>query len=186
MTTTLLPDLTEAFPGDLRLQVHAVILAMPPSDYPRTPDDIGPITLDGRRLRIPDRIYNPELPQGLFDSLSALEGFIAACLYTRHHDGHVRQRALMRVIDIDEAWAAPFLLQMLGEYVLELVEIAANAVSGPRKDMCVAFVRENPAFLELTTHRATSYWNAYFRGKFRNRDDYPALKAITNLNGWLS
>jgi hypothetical protein len=56
------PDLTEAFPEELRSRAHAVLDATlhPVSTPSRSPDDIGVLTLNGQQLRIPARIYNPE------------------------------------------------------------------------------------------------------------------------------
>jgi hypothetical protein len=179
------PDLVEAFPSTLNSHVSAVVAIMPTPSHPRSPDDIGPITLNGCPLRIPARIYHPELGSADIASLSQTEQSIAACLYTRHHDGHVRQRALEHALEIDEAWAAPFVVQILGEYVIELVEMVAVAVTGPPKTSFVTFLRENPSFLQLTTERATSYWNEYYRGRFSRREDYPALSAIATLREWL-
>jgi hypothetical protein len=180
------PVLIEAFPPTLESHVRAVVAIMQTPSHPRSSDDIGPITINGHPLRIPARIYHPELGSPDIASLSQTEQSIAACLYTRHHDGHVRQRALARALDIDEAWAAPFVLQLLGEYVIELVEMVAGAVKGPPKASLMAFLRENPSFLQLTTERATSYWNEYYRGRFSRREDYPALSAIATLRDWLS
>jgi hypothetical protein len=180
------PDLTEAFPESLRSHVREVLAVLPTSAQPRSPDDIGAITLHGKPLRIPARIYHPEPDWREIDSLPAVEQLIAACLYTRHHDGYVRQRALERAITIDETWVAPFVLQFLGEYVLELVTRVAAVLTGPPRHAFVSFLRENPGFLDLTTQRATSYWNEYHRTQFWRREDYPAFVALMTLRRWLS
>jgi hypothetical protein len=181
-----LPALVEAFPPTLEPHVRAVVAIMPTPSHQRSPDDIAQIALNGHPLRIPARIYHPELRSSDIASLSQTERSIAACLYTRHHDGHVRQRALSNALDIDEVWATPFVVQLLGEYVIELVEMVAVAVKGPAKTSFVVFLRENPSFLELTSERATSYWNEYYRSRFQRREDYPALSAIATLREWLS
>jgi len=80
-----------------------------------------------------------------------------------------------------ESWAAPFIIQLLGEYVIELVERAASMIEGGPKAGYVAFARENPDFMRLTTHRATSYWNVYYRGRIPNRADYPAFSSLATL-----
>jgi hypothetical protein len=180
------PDLVEAFPKNLESHVRTVVAIMPAVAKPRSPDDIGSITLDGRPLRIPARIYHPEPDSRDTTSLTAVEQSIAACLYTRHQDGYVRQRALEVALNIDEAWAVPFILQLLGEYVIELVEKAATVMKGPPRNAFVVFLRENPGFLELTSQRATSYWNEYYRTQFWRREDYPAFSAIMTLREWLS
>ena len=179
------PDLVEAFPESLHSHVRAVLAVIPGTAQPRSAADIGSITLNGRPLRIPARIYLPEPDWREIDSLAAVERSIAACLYTLHHDGHVRQRALERVATLDQMWAAPFVLQLLGEYVIELVTGAASLLQGPPKDAFVVFLRENPEFLELIAQRATSYWNVYYRTQFRKREDYPAFPAIATLRQWL-
>jgi len=82
--------------------------------------------------------------------------------------------------------AAPFIIQLLGEYVIELVERAASLIESAPKAGYVAFARENPDFLRLTTQRAASYWNAYYRGRIRKRADYPAFPALATLIAWSS
>ena len=82
--------------------------------------------------------------------------------------------------------AAPFIIQLLGEYVIELVERAASLIESAPKAGYVAFARENPDFLRLTTQRAASYWNVYYRGRIRKRADYPAFPALATLIAWSS
>src|SRR4051794_11961145 len=171
------PDFTEAFPASLLARVRAVVEAtsLGSPAQKRTQHDIGPITLNGQQLRIPARIYSPEPDWAIVRSLADVERSIAACLFTRHPDGRVRERALTHVPVSVESWAAPFIIQLLGEYVIELVERAASLIEGAPTAGYVAFARENPDFLRLTTQRATSYWNAYYRGRIPKRTDYPAF-----------
>jgi hypothetical protein len=61
--------------------------------------------------------------------------------------------------------------------MFELVEQAASLLEQQPKSAYALFLRENPDFLRLTTNRATSYWNEYYR----KREDYPALRAIATL-----
>jgi hypothetical protein len=182
------PDFAEAFPDGLATRVHAALEAtsLGSSAQKRTEDDIGSITLNGQQLRIPARIYNPEPDWAIVRSLEDVERSIAACLFTRHHDGRVRERALTHVPVSVESWAAPFVIQLLGEYVIELVERAAFLIEGAPKDGYVAFARENPAFLRLTAQRAASYWNAYYRGRIPKRADYPAFPSLAALIAWSS
>jgi hypothetical protein len=177
------PDLSEAFPRSLRSSVRVVLGTLLDGAHlqQRSPDDIGIITLGGDQLRIPARIYNPEPDWTWVRSLGPIEQSIVACMYTRHHDGHVRERALAHISTLNEAWVAPFVIQLLGEYVIELVEQAASLLEQQPKSACALFLRENPDFLHLTTDRATSYWNEYYRQRFRKREDYPALRAIATL-----
>jgi hypothetical protein len=178
------PDLVEAFPASVDQHARAAISMMPAAMHPRSDDDIAPIQLNGQPLRIPSRIYNSELGASTFALLPVPERGIAACLYTRHHDGQVRQRALTLAIEVEEAWAAPFILHLLGEYVLEIVTIAAQVTNGPPREGIMSFLRENPGFLDLIDSRATSYWNEYYRQQFPDKKDYPGLIAIAVLRQW--
>ena len=174
-------SLVEAFPAELRPEVEAVVAFMPVADIPRTTDDIGPVVLNGQPLHIPFRIYNPQPDASLVERLSSTEQQILACLYTRHHDGHVREHELGRILDSNQAWAAPFIIQLLAEYVLEIVEIVYAHVSHGRPDSMTTFVRENPRFMELTAQRAASYWDCYYRARFRQIEDYPGIRALRIL-----
>ena len=175
------PRLDRAFPGELRPEVEAVVAIMPVADIPRGPDNVGPVFLNGQSLHIPSRIYNREPDASLIEELSPTEQQILACLYTRHHDGHARERALGRILDSDQEWVAPFVIQMLGEYVLEIVEIVHAHVSHAPQESLTTFARENPLFMTLTAQRATSYWDCYYRARFRSLEDYPAVRALEML-----
>lgn len=42
------------------------------------------------------------------------------CLFTKHHDGYVREKYLRAVINAQFAWVPPFVIQLLGEYVVQI------------------------------------------------------------------
>lgn len=110
-----------------------------------------------------------------------------ACLYTRHHDGFVRQRALQRVLASDETWTIPFVVQLLGEYVIEICEDIrryAETDLPQRLEMIrelQTFAADNHGFIVLTRQRATSYWQSYYRRPHLYRDSYPGLLALAML-----
>jgi hypothetical protein len=79
------------------------------------------LTVVGERVEIPYRIYNP-LPSIDLAQEGSQVAVAIACLYTRHNDGFVRQMALRRVLGSNEPWTVPFVLQLLGEYVIEICE----------------------------------------------------------------
>jgi hypothetical protein len=90
-----------------------------------------------------------------------------AGIYSRHYDGHVRQRWLGTLLDGDEAWTAPFIAQLLGEYVIEICSdiercISADSPAGSaQRRQLTAFLEANRGFAELTRARAFSYWSCY-------------------------
>ena len=172
-------SITAAFPARLRADAATVAAAMPPSRA----EFHGPfaVTLGGEIMRIPERIYNAE-PTRVAE-LPEAQQLILHCIYSRHHDGFVRHRHLDAILGSSDEWAAPFVLRLVGEYVLPIVQdieraIAANSAERTRLRRVAA---DDPAFLELTRQRAVSYWNAYYRSEYPNQADYPAIAALAAL-----
>lgn len=141
------------------------------------------VNIRGELLSAPARLYGS--PNDLRDSIEKASGdsrTLALCLGTRHSDGHVREECARRLIPTDRPWAAPFLVQLLGEYVIEIVEVIAEAVQQGTIQNLTDFARENPTFMAITRQRATSYWDCYFRSRFPSRQTYPAIAALNAIN----
>lgn len=88
---------------------------------------------------------------------------------------------MRQLLSTDRPWVAPFLVQLLGEYVIEIIEVIADAIrQAPRQSLC-DFARENPRFMAITRQRATSYWDCYFRSSFGSLQTYPAITALNGI-----
>jgi hypothetical protein len=115
-----------------------------------------------------------------------MEELVAAGIYSRHHDGFVRQRWLGALLDADEPWVAPFIIQLLGEYVIEICgdieRFARTSLSAMHQHLSV-FLTGNRCFAALTRQRAISYWSCYYRDQHPSQDTYPALVALSVLSG---
>jgi len=147
------------------------------------------LVVAGEPVMIPSRIYNPEPSPGFIAGLSHLEELVAAGIYSRHHNGFVHQRWLGTLLDADEPWVAPFIIQLLGEYVIEIcrdierfARLALPAHSALHQHLA-AFLNDNPCFAELTRQRAITYWDCYYRYQHPSQDTYPALVALSVLSG---
>jgi hypothetical protein len=131
------------------------------------------------------RIYNPEPPGEVEAALSTTQRTVLHCLYTRHHDGFVRQRHLQQIVASEQPWIVPFVIQLIGEYVLEILINVRDAltdldVQGSSQQMRFGgFIAENPEFFELTSQRVTSYWNCYYRD--RPRSTFPGFSLLSSL-----
>lgn len=185
--------LAQAFPTGLRASLSDALDALPrsanaPSGNIATSNSRNwpAITVSGEPVEIPYRIYNPVPPARLAPESSPVASAID-CLYTRHHDGFVRQQALRRVLTSEQSWAVPFVVQLLGEYVIEICEDILRFVEqdlARRPEMLPglrAFVADNPDFIALTEQRATSYWECYYRGPHLYRETYPGLLALNAM-----
>jgi len=130
------------------------------------------VLVGGETVTIPERLYVER---------EALEGFddLGRCLLTRHHNGFVRQRALQQVLSLDEPWTAPFIVRLVGEYVIEIIEQIDEAFALTFDKHMVTFVAANPDFIRLTRARVTSYWNCYFRNTPHR--DHVGFRAIDRI-----
>ena len=130
---------------------------------------------------IPARIYSPPPTQADLVALSPTQRDLLACIYTRHHDGYVREASVRQIIDSQETFAPPFVVQLLSEYVLEIVSFISDHRAALDTGIVRTFAKANPTFLARTRQRAISYWNYYFRGLWHNKAEYPALQVLDFL-----
>ncbi|MDA0179236.1 hypothetical protein OJ997_02920 [Solirubrobacter phytolaccae] len=169
------------FPASLRDDVLSVLRALPPRTYPAM-ERREAVHVSGEEVAVPYRIHYPELEADTLVAMSDGQQLVAGCLYSRHGDGHVRERAIARVVDSTEPWVIPYVLSLLGEYVFQicaLVHEEAPLTSPAYQD----FARANRQFLALTENRANSYWGEYHRFRYPRRREYPALLALDQLRG---
>jgi hypothetical protein len=174
-----------AFPTALADDVRIAQAAMPPGPYPR----LSPFTVSvaGEAVAIPSRINNPEPTQARLAALTLRQQIIVSCLYTRHCDGYVRQRHVERVIRTPEPWIVPFVVQLVGEYVLEiLVAIEhglseADAADSAFRALYGGFLAANPDFFARTERRVVSYWNCYHRHDHPDFARYPGAHLLNVL-----
>lgn len=155
-------QLTQAFPKDLHYKVSELPFKF--SAY----ETFFSVQLNGEKLQIPYRIYNEELPTKAFDALDFQGKMIISCLYTRHHDGFVRQKytEILLAHLLDETWMLPYIVKLVGEYIVEIVEIIYLHKSRIPTAALRQFYMENKAFIHLTRDRMISYWDVYYRNQF--------------------
>jgi len=167
-----------AFPSAIHQDVETALTCMPVSKWPPSINDIGPVEINEEPLRIPSRFYSSEPDSACLQTLNDRQRLILNALYTRHSSGYVRERCVKPLLLADERWIPPFVIQLLGEYVLEIVQVLAEhlaVLSGPNY---LRFARENRAFFQLLRQRIASYWNCYHRFTFPKLKDYPAFRIL--------
>lgn len=174
-------DLVAAFPSSLQPAALRLSHALRwPSPFP-LPQGFH-VQVQGENLCIPYRVYGPnETLQATIEAVGGEDRLLALCWGTRHHDGHIREACLRRLITNLPSWAAVFVVQLLGEYVDEIVELIAEAMDDGLVETLAAFAQENPQFLALTRRRARSYWDCYHRRRFPCWQAYPALQVLDRI-----
>jgi len=178
-------EIGAAFPASVRPDVAAVASITPHS--PLEPGAAFTASVDGETVSIPYRIYNDEPAPALVQRLSLMQQTILACLYTRHHNGYVRQRHAQAVARHAVSWVCPFVVQLLGEYVVQIVlairselvdlDLPGTAIHAVYGDFAAA----NRQFVAVTCQRATSYWNCYYRGQFADPRTYPSFPILASV-----
>jgi hypothetical protein len=145
-----------------------LIRAIPMPDY--CYEEVFMVRADGEDLTIPYRIYNPEPTVEEWSDEASAAHLVRLCFYSRHNDGFVRQRAVRGLLKRSEEWIVPFVVQLVGEYVFEIVDDIHNGLdlrAGSETSRTYGrFAADNKAFIDLTSQRVTSYWNCYHRFQY--------------------
>lgn len=172
-------DLSLAFPAALR--PAAAALTAPAAWDGEHRLHSYQVMLGGETLTIPWRLYVERgLPLDDAGRDATARG-IAWCLGTRHHDGYLREECLVRMLGAPQGWMAPFIVHLVGEYVIEIVRRIEAALPGFTPQMrsaLAAFVRDNPHYLDTIERRTISY---RFWGGPPPLVDYPGKRVIALL-----
>ena len=148
------------------------------------------VSLGKELLKIPYRLYFNEPSLDKEKILTDLQKIILNCIYLRHHNGFVRQKRLEQLLDNTEYFITPFTFQLLGEYVIEILEILQQHIKPTTIDNYLKFINENQKYWTQTESRMISYWNEYYRRpmyptylppKYATRHEYIGQKIINQL-----
>lgn len=172
--------LLNAFPRTLKKDVESVLNILPfevnnvelsDGQFYNVENLIHPdfqiVNLDGEVLKIPYRVYFNEPKIEKEQTLTNRQKSILNCIFLRHHNGYLRQSRLEK-IENNEYWITPFTFQLLGEYVIEIIEVLDNQIDDNKLENYKRFANDNPKYYQQTESRMISYWNEYYRRKFPN------------------
>jgi hypothetical protein len=178
-------SLALAFPASVRQRIPAVLEILPPTRL--MPASPFTVSVQGESVTIPYRLYNDEPESEAQQTLSPDQRAILHCLYTRHHDGRIRHQHLEQVSRSLQSWVMPFVVQLVGEYVLEILVTIQDQLSelntpgGAHHTAYGQFLAANHDFLTLTGQRMTSYWNCYYRSTYPELHTYPGHALLRSL-----
>lgn len=157
-----------AFPGELREELNMVLKRLPNKTF----NDASIITcgdnisylLKGSIVEIPYRMYLTDVADAEYAKLNQIQKQILCCIYTRSCDGYIREKYLLKLLDMSfEQWAIPFIVKLCDEYVLEILEIIYSKLKERDNTDIQNFCRENKDSLVKSYSRMISYWNEYYR-----------------------
>jgi len=168
-------DLTKAFPAFLRDDALEVISALPQPTWDTGTFSVG---VGGETISIPYRIYHDP---ALIDAtnLTARQRELLDCLLTRHHNGFIRERHLAGILCSHHEWIPPFVVQLVGEYVIEILQAVSGDLQHLDPHLYRSFLQANPQYFALTKQRVISYWNCYYRRQ--RRAEYAGFRIVDFL-----
>jgi hypothetical protein len=184
MNPNYLKIITNSFPEDLKsdvLEVFKIIPLETKYKFELISLDSYEIMVESEKLKIPVRIYFNEPKEQNEKQLTDRQKDILNCLYTRHDNGYVREKRLKKLSEKPEKWKTPFLVQLLGEYIYELLPIIDKKVNNDTLEFYREFKTENPKYWQQTESRIASYWNEYYRYKFPKLKDYLGIEIINRI-----
>jgi hypothetical protein len=153
----------KAFPVYLSSDVQVVIDFLMDKNMKVHPSSEHHVILDGEKLSIPARVYFDKPNESTGNNLSELQQTILNCLYLRHHNGFVRQARLEFLRGKTDYFIIPFIFQLLGEYVREILIVVDDFINEETLPSYLKFKMENPKYWYQTEGRMISYWNEYYR-----------------------
>ncbi|MGB4774010.1 MAG: hypothetical protein WBP45_02450, partial [Daejeonella sp.] len=126
-------------------------------------------------------MYFEEITEKEEATLSDLQRVILNCLYLSNYNGYVRERKLEKLNNRNEYFIMPFAFQVLGEYVVEILEVLETQINENTIQNYQKFIKENPGYWQKTEKRIVSYWNEFYRRKNPKLKDYVGMKIINKL-----
>lgn len=139
------------------------------------------ISLKSEKLIIPYRLYFDEPKEEKEKGLSEIEKQILNCIYLRHHNGYLRERRLNNLLNSNKEFIIPFTIQLLGEYVFEILEVLEKHINESNLIFYKAFINDNPKYWQRTESRMTSYWDAYYRYKSPKLKEYLGYELVQKI-----
>lgn len=180
------PLLAAAFPIEHRRTAMSACLEAAGLLAPRQWTERFAVQVEGETVLIPVRLHFASERLALVERDEAWR--FARALQTRSNDGFERQRAARDLLAGLQPWAAPFVVALLGEYVVEILKDFSATMTPELEQTLGVFIVHNEDFWNTTKRRVTSYWNAYYRSSSASecrrayrRHEYVGFELIDRL-----
>ena len=79
----------------------------------------------------------------------------------------------------NEYWTIPFIIQLIGEYVLEILEFIWENFNSLNSKNIIYFISENEIYWFKTKQRISSYWDCNY--SHISKKDYVGFKLIKRI-----
>lgn len=178
--------LAEAFPLELRSPAAVASEAVASTLEPAQWTERFTVRSEGQSVLIPARLRFASEKLPLTESDPAWP--FARALQTRSTDGFERQRAARDLVIDLQPWGAPFVVALIGEYIVEILDDIAAALTPYSARTLGNFIVDNGAYWQTIRQRVASYWNVYYRANASSelrrpyqRDEYIGFKLVQRI-----
>jgi len=177
MSDSLKNLLLEAFPIDLHPSLERLAhILLPPSDTQNITTIL--IGCGDRILYIPHRIYSHVPTEEQLQYLAESDRVIVCCWFTRHHDGHIREKFLRKLQTYDQEWIMVYVMLLCSEYVIEILNYIWQNRERFNQVVLGCWYDRNMVFGWWVRERAISYWNCYYRAEFPEFEAYVGSRLL--------
>jgi len=180
------PMLAEAFPSEHHSAAMLAGQAAARALSSRQWTERFVVQSEGQNVLIPARLHFASERLRLIEGDEAWR--FARALQTRSNDGFERQRAARDLLIDLQPWGAPFIVALIGEYIVEILDDVAAALTPEIARTLGDFIVHNQSYWQTTKRRVASYWNVYYRASWSSelrrpyrRDEYIGFKLIEEL-----
>lgn len=188
--------LIAAFPSELHDDVKEAVKSIPFAQNPikladgnehfvdKFVSDYKPqiFNLRGEKLKIPYRVYFEQPKHEDLITLNIQQRIILNCIYLRHQNGFIREQNLINLLKTDAYFTLPFKIQILGEYVIELISILDKGITDQNVSKYAELLNHNLFYWKQTQSRIVSYWDVYYRYQFPILRNYVGYRLSKRLN----
>jgi hypothetical protein len=166
-----------AFPSEINEEVKSTLQKISVTSIYETSIFFS-VRVDGEELKIPYRLYYKENALDHLNDLTPVQREIVCSIYSRHHDGFVRQKCISEILSSRHSWTTPFIIKIVGEYVIDILVDINERIDVIDKTNLKNFLLSNEEFYKLTKDRVTSYWDCYYRMQYPKKENYVGIKLL--------
>ncbi len=181
--------LQDGFPNYLRDDVTKADRLIPHKTYNDVTIGVSEENIqyfhDNNLIQFPYRIYYIDISDEVMDNLDVRQKMILHCIYSRSCDGFVRQKHLYSLLQMDyEDWAIPYIVKLCDEYVVEILEMIYDILKEQDTERIKRFCLENIGPTCKSYSRMISYWNEYYRCRYKDFRHYIGRKLFRECFGY--
>ena len=141
------------------------------------------IKIHSETIVLTDRLCFAEPKPELENNLTDTQKQILNCIYTRHLNGYIREKRLKNLLNFDHEWILPFKLQLLGEFVIEILFELDKHITDKNIKQLKQLTLDNKKYWQQTKSRMVSWWDADYRHRnYKNIKDYIGYKIMKRIN----